>query len=141
MLLADFLFGVGSTDTNMFGTTDYFVLILLAFLLVERFFAYRISLSFKKDIDALQTRMAEMLSEFVKLATMLQAFLMNVRFKEGGEPEGKLKSTDTQVLVSAIELERLRDAERFLREESVERLLKRRTGGDGNKDELGEIVK
>lgn len=123
---------------------EYLLAIAFFLLLVERIFSYMIYLSSRKEVELLREEFAQMRSEFVKLAALLQAFLMNVRFKDSGEIESKRKSTDTQVMVSSIELERLRDAERLLREESVDRLLKRRTRPEGESsedDELGEIIK
>lgn len=123
---------------------EYLLAIAFFLLLVERIFSYMIYLSSRREVELLREEFAQMRSEFVKLAALLQAFLMNVRFKDSGEIESKRKSTDTQVMVSSIELERLRDAERLLREESVDRLLKRRTRPEGESsedDELGEIIK
>lgn len=126
---------------TMILKTEYLLAIVLFLLLVERIFSYMIHLSSRKDIEMLRDEFSQMRSEFVKLASLLQAFLMNVKFNQAGQPESKLKSTDTQVMVSAIELERLRDAERLMREESVERLLRRRTHGDSSgDDDLGEII-
>lgn len=117
--------------------------VLFFVLMVERILFYFVYHSSRREIVSLREEFFRMQSEFVKLAALMQAFLMNVRFKDSGEVESKFKSTDTQVMVSSIELERLREAERFLREESVDRLLhrrQRREGETSENDENGEII-
>jgi biopolymer transport protein ExbB/TolQ len=121
---------------------EYFLAIVFFLLLVERIFSYLIYFSSRREVVALRDELAMMRSEFVKLSALLQAFLMNVKFKDSGQVESNFKSTDTQVMVSAIELKRLRDAEQLLREESVDRLLHRRRKENDTteNDELGEII-
>lgn len=62
---------------------SYLLITLIAVIfLCERFFAYRISLGFRKDIDSLREQMSALVNEFSKLAGLVQAFLMNVHFKQ-----------------------------------------------------------
>lgn len=78
----------------------YLLILLIAIIfLVERFFAYRISYGFRKDIDSLRNQMASLVNEFAKLASLMQAFLMNVEFKKsktGVRAQRRQTSEETQ---------------------------------------------
>jgi hypothetical protein len=89
------------SDTKQFKIMeDYFLYILLIFLLAERFLFYKI-----------RTEVTKMRNEFVRLSVLLQSFMVNVNFKKEGDSiktESKFRDTDTQVLVPAKEIDELR---------------------------------
>jgi hypothetical protein len=79
---------------------DYFLYVLLIFLLAERFLFYKI-----------RTEVTKMRNEFVRLSVLLQSFMVNVNFKKEGDlmkAESKFRDTDTQVLIPAKEIDELR---------------------------------
>lgn len=96
-----FVFIEPKSDAKQFKVMDdYFLYVLLIFLLAERFLFYKI-----------RTEVTKMRSEFVRLSVLLQSFLVNVNFKKEGDSmkaESKFRETDTQVLVPAKEIDELR---------------------------------
>jgi hypothetical protein len=99
--------------------------IVIIFLL-ERFF---VTISFRNEMAALRKEFMELRSEFTKLAVLSQAVMMNMKFADadGNEQPGiksKLKSTDTQVMISAKEMERLRDIEKLHMQQELIRVRK-----------------
>lgn len=118
-----------SVEKSMPSMSDIFVIVLLLFILVERFFLNRLSIASKKDISDIRKEISQMKSEFAKLSTVLGAFIMNVNFKREGDKlmaESKLKESDTQIMVSAKEMRRLREIEKESQQEYLDKLLKQR---------------
>lgn len=123
----------------MLSTESLVILLVGIIFLLERFFAYRISLSRDRAIEMVSTEVKGVREDFIKLATLLQTFLMNVRFKDA---QSELKSTDTQTLVSVKELEKLRDLERKMMGDYLKKVLEEdRAGSEGKAEKEWGIIR
>lgn len=64
----------------------------------------------RRELLLLRNEFNSLREEFIKLAVLMQAFLMTAKFKNADQEIAmEKKSTDTQVMISRKELENLRD--------------------------------
>lgn len=111
------------------------IAVIVVIFLAERFF---VTISFRREMEAGRRESYELRGEFTKLAVLLQAFMMNVKFKNAEqELVSEKKSTDTQVMISRKELDSLRGIQRDWERETMRQIQERLRTNVGREEDGG----